>query len=79
MQKNKFFSNVSWMMLGRIFQLGLTFATTMLVTRYLGPERYGKITYAYSYVSLFIPVCALGMNDIAIKSFLDNNIAKITK
>ena len=72
MFRNKFLSNVSWIMIGRIFQLSLTFITTMLVTRYLGPDQYGKITVAYSYVSLFIPFCALGMNDIAIKSFVDN-------
>lgn len=72
MKENKFAKNASWIMIGRIFQLGLTFVTTMLVSRYLGPDQYGKITLAYSYVSLFIPICALGMNDIAIKSFIDN-------
>lgn len=69
---NKFISNVSWIMLGRIAQLVLTFVTTMLVTRYLGPEQYGIITYTYSYVALFLPLCTLGLNDIAVKQFLDS-------
>lgn len=59
-------------MLGRIFQIVLTFITTMLVSRYLGPEKYGQITLTFSYVALFIPVGALGLNDIIVKELLDN-------
>ena len=59
-------------MVGRVFQLALTFITTMLVTRYLGPAEYGKITYVYSYIQLFLPLCALGMNDIVVKELVDN-------
>ena len=43
MKNNKLVSNASWIMVGRVFQLVLTFVTTMLVTRYLGPDEYGKI------------------------------------
>ncbi len=72
MKDRKIFSNASWIMIGRIFQLVLTFATTMLVTRYLGPGEYGKITYVYSYIQLFLPICVLGMNDIAVKELVDD-------
>ena len=64
--------NASWIMIGRIFQLALTFITTMLVTRYLGPESYGKVTYVYSYIQLFLPLCTLGMNDIVVKELVDH-------
>ena len=70
--ENKFAKNAFWIMFGRIFQIVLTFITTMLVTRYLGPTKYGEITYAYSYVALFIPVGVLGLNDIIVKELLDN-------
>ena len=70
--KNKFLSNVSWIMLGRVTQLVLTFVTTMLITRYLGPTQYGIITYTYSYVALFLPICTLGLNDIVVKELLEN-------
>ncbi len=59
-------------MVGRVFQLLLTFVTTMLVTRYLGPAEYGKVNYVYSYIQLFLPLCALGMNDIAVKQLVDD-------
>lgn len=70
--KNRFAKNASWIFIGRAFQLVLTFITTMLVTRYLGPTQYGTITYTYSYVALFLPICTLGMNDIVVKELLDN-------
>ena len=40
MSNKKVVVNASWIMIGRIFQLALTFVTTMLVTRYLGPGEY---------------------------------------
>ena len=70
--KKRFAKNASWIVIGRVFQLVLTFVTTMLVARYLGPEKYGTITYTYSYVALFLPLCTLGMNDIVVKELLDN-------
>jgi len=59
-------------MVGRVIQLAMSFVTTMLVTRYLGPGTYGRLTYVFSYIQLFLPVCALGMNDIIVKTLLDN-------
>lgn len=59
-------------MIGRVIQLALAFITTMLITRYLGPSVYGRLTYVFSYIQLFLPVCALGMNDIIVKTLLDN-------
>lgn len=67
-----FTANASWIMIGKVFQIVLTFITTLLVSRYLGPNQYGKITYAYSYVALFIPLANLGLNDIIVKQLMDN-------
>ena len=72
MSEKKLFVNASWIMVGRVFQLALTFIATMLVTRYLGPAEYGKITYVYSYIQLFLPLCTLGMNDIVVKELVDD-------
>ena len=67
-----FLKNTSWIMVGRLIQLGLTFVTTMLVTRYLGPSEYGRLTYVFSYIQLFLPICTLGLNDIIVKTLIDN-------
>ena len=72
MNNRKIVINASWIMVGRIFQLVLTFITTMLTARYLGPAENGKLVYVYSYVQLFLPLCTLGLNDIVVKELVDN-------
>ena len=72
MNNKRILANASWIMIGRFFQLALTFVTTMLVTRYLGPTESGKLTYVYSYVQLLLPLCTLGMNDIVVKELVDH-------
>lgn len=69
---NRFTANAFWIMAGRIFQIILTFITTMLVSRYLGPTQYGQITLAFSYVAVFIPIANLGLNDIIVKELIEN-------
>lgn len=71
--KQKFAKNATWTIIGRIFQIGITFITTMLVARFLGPEKYGTITYTYSYVFIFTSIASLGLNDIVVKELLDKN------
>lgn len=71
--KQKFASNTIWSIIGRVFQIGVTFVTTMLIARYLGPEKYGTITYTYSYVFIFTSIASLGLNDIVVKELLDKN------
>ena len=72
MNNKRILANASWIMIGRFMQLALTFVTTMLVTRYLGPTESGKLTYVYSYVQLLLPLCTLGMNDIVVKELVDH-------
>lgn len=60
-------SNMSWIMVGRVLQLGLTFISSMLVTRYLGPTEFGRMNYIYSYIQLFIPICQMGLNSTVVK------------
>ena len=64
-------NNVSWMVVGRFFQLAVTFVATMLITRYLGPEKYGLITHANSYVQVLIPISTLGINDVITKLLIE--------
>lgn len=72
----KIASNMSWIMVGRVLQLGLTFISTMFVARYLGPTEFGKMNYIYSYIQLFIPICQMGLNSTVVKElreYKDNN------
>ena len=71
--KNRFAVNTSWIVIGRAFQIGITFLVTMFVARHLGPEEYGVIGYTYSYIVIFSSFATLGMNDIIVKELVDKN------
>ncbi|OAD46834.1 hypothetical protein LPB303_00865 [Polaribacter atrinae] len=46
------------------------------VARYLGPETFGLLAYSNSLVALFLPIGMIGLNDIAVKEFVNakNNV-----
>ncbi|MBY0309589.1 flippase [Patescibacteria group bacterium] len=60
----KYFSNTGWMFAARIISLVISFLTLAVVARYLGPENYGKLSYAQSYVAIFSVFASLGIDQI---------------
>ena len=40
------------------------------VARYLGPERYGLLSYAMSFVGLFIAIATLGLDSIVVRELV---------
>ena len=70
--KNKVTRNASWMIIGRIYQMSLSFVVSMLTARYLGPSNYGLVNYASSFTSFFSTFCVLGINSVIVKNFIDH-------
>ena len=70
--RNKEVKNASWLILGRIFRLILSFLLSIFTARYLGPGNYGLINYANAYVAFFTSLCTLGINSVIVKDFIDN-------
>lgn len=50
--------------------LGMAFLTSVLLARVAGPEVFGQFSYITSFVALFIPLCIMGINNIATKYFV---------
>jgi len=69
---SKEFKNASWLIIGRVIQMILSFVVSIFTARYLGPSDYGVINYAGAYVAFFTSLCTLGINSIIIKDFVDN-------
>lgn len=69
---SKVTKNAGWMIIGRVYQMGLAFLIGLLTARYLGPANYGLINYAASYTSFFSTFCVLGINSIIVKNFIDH-------
>lgn len=77
MQKSKFFSNIGWLVGGKIVNMLLQFLVSLATARYLGPSNFGTINYVAAYVSFFSSIASLGLAVIVIREISlgrgDNN------
>jgi len=60
----RYLKNTSWLMGEKFFRIIAAFLIGVWVTRYLGPERFGVLSYAQSFVAIFGAFSSLGLNDI---------------
>ena len=66
----KYFANTSWLIGERIFRMGVSLFVGIYIARYLGPERYGLLSYALSFVFLFSSLAYFGLNDILVRELV---------
>lgn len=59
--------NTSWLAFGNVIQLIVGLFMSILVARYLGPEKYGMLSYAVAFVGLFSVLSSLGQQSIVVK------------
>lgn len=71
----KYFKNTSWLIFERILRLTLGFIVSIWVVRYLGPDNFGKLSYAQSFVGLFAAFSTFGIDSILVRELVndDNN------
>ena len=70
--KNRVFRNASWLIIGKVIQMILSFFIGLLTVRYLGPDNYGLISYAGTYTTFFATFCTLGLNSVIVKEFVNH-------
>ena len=46
----KYFANTSWLLGERVLRMAVSLFVGIYVARYLGPERFGLLSYALSFV-----------------------------
>ena len=63
----KYFSNTSWLLGERILRMGVSLFVGIYVIRYLGPEKYGLLSYTMSFVCLFSAFLDLGHREIIVR------------
>lgn len=66
------FGNTGWLMLDRFVRLALGITVGAWVARYLGPERFGELSYSIAFVALFRAVANLGADRIIIRDIVKN-------
>ena len=71
----KYFKNTSWLFFEQIIRMTVALFVGILVTRYLGPEKYGIFSYAQSFVGLFSIIATLGLDNIVIRELVKKQYA----
>jgi len=66
----KYFTNISWLFLSKVLGMLIAFFVTAIVARYLGPEKYGILGYATSFVGLFSFIAALGIDQVLYRDII---------
>ena len=69
---HKYFANTSWLLGERILRMTISLFVGIYVARYLGPERYGLLSYALSFVLLFSALASLGLDDILVRELVNH-------
>ncbi len=66
----KYFANTSWVFAEKFIRLGISFVVGIYVVRYLGPESFGVLSYAISFVGLFAAIATLGLDSIVVRELV---------
>jgi len=70
----RYASNTAWLVLEKILRLGVGVFVGIWVARYLGPEEFGLLTYAQSFVFLFSAIASLGLDSIVVRELVKKKI-----
>ena len=62
----KYLANTSWLMGERVIRMVVSLFVGIYVIRFLGPERFGILSYVLSFVLLFSPLLHLGHREIIV-------------
>ncbi len=68
----RYFKNTLWLFGEKLFRLALNFFVIILLTRYLGPENYGLLSYSQSLVGVFVAFSTLGLEVILVRELTKN-------
>jgi len=66
----RYFHNTSWLMGERILRMSVGLFVGIWIARYLGPEQFGLLSYAQSFVFLFTAIATLGLDGIVVRELV---------
>jgi O-antigen/teichoic acid export membrane protein len=66
----KYFKNTSWLVAEKIFRMAVLLFTGIWIARYLGPNKFGLLSYVKSFVGLFTAISTLGLNGIVVRELV---------
>ncbi|MEI2379824.1 oligosaccharide flippase family protein, partial [Priestia megaterium] len=69
----KILKNTGWLLVDRVFRMGMGMIVGIQVARFLGPSDFGSISYAQALVSLFLTLVTLGLDAIVVRDISKDN------
>ena len=66
----RYLANTSWLLGHRVVQSIVGLLLVVWVARYLGPERFGLLSYAQSFSVIFIAISKLGLDTIVVRELV---------
>lgn len=69
----RYAKNTSWLMGEKILRMFISLFVGVWVARYLGPEQYGLLSYAQSFVFLFTAFATLGLDSIVVRELVKDD------
>ncbi len=66
----KIFSNAGWLLGDKVVRMGVGLFVVAWVARYLGPERFGILSYALALIALLVPIGKLGLDTIVVRDIV---------
>lgn len=70
----KIFSNFNWLVADKVIRLVLGLLVNVQITRYLGPEQVGLLSYALVYVSFFSFLIDFGDSRLVVKYIVEKTV-----
>ncbi|MBP9669846.1 flippase [Candidatus Woesebacteria bacterium] len=67
----KYASNTLWLLIENILRIISGLLVGIWVTRYLGPEKYGVISYIIAFVTIFGTLAKVGLDSIIVRNILN--------
>ncbi len=72
----RYFANTSWALYERIIKTLVNLVVGIWVARYLGPENFGLLSYAQSFVFLFLVFATLGLDGVVVRDLVKGTADK---
>ena len=69
----KYVSNISWLLIEKLFKIFVGLFIGIWIARYLGPTQFGLLSYAQSFVGFFGAIAALGFDSVLVRELVKNS------
>lgn len=66
----RYAKNTAWALAAKVLSVIISFFVTIYLVRYLGPEHYGNLSYAVSFVGIFSVISTLGIDNVLYRELI---------